>query len=143
MRKLLCMLLAFKITCLCPGLALAGENQSNQEGQLTLTDSGDRPGVPSIQVAWKTVVAYTGKGTAAGYGGTDGQVMCCVSGHPDAHPFDALYFAVRASHMVDQIAFPDDNMLYQISAGGTYCNVEQCVSYLTVDIANTWHPRPQ
>jgi hypothetical protein len=142
MRKPLCIALTLHMIFLWSGLAFSGDNRSNQEGKLNLTDSGGRPGVPSVQVAWKTVVAYTGAANAAAYEGTAGQVMCCVAGHPDGHPLDALYFAVRASQMRDQVKCPDDSSIYQVSAGGTYCNIEQCETYLTTNIADTWHSRP-
>ncbi len=140
MKKLLCVFLAMGMMILGPGLALAGDNQSDQEGSINLTDSGPGPGVRNVQVARRSVVAYTGVAAAAAYGGNDGQVMCCVAGHPDANPDDALYFAVRGSQMSDQTIYPDDNMTYQISAGGTACAVDQCVTYATTDIT-VWHIR--
>ncbi len=140
MKKTLCVLLALGMIFLCSGFAVAGNNQSDQEGMITLTDSGAGPGIQEVPVSRRSVVAYTGAGNAAAYGGTAGQVMCCIAGHPDANPDDALYFGVRGSQESDQATYPDDNRVYQISAGGTACTVAQCVTYSTTDITG-WHER--
>jgi hypothetical protein len=140
-EKWLCVFLALGMTCLSSDLALAADNESNQEGSMTLADSGPGPGVTNIQVARRSVVAYTGEGNAAGYGGLAGQVMCCIAAHPDANADDAIYFGTRGSQMADQADFPDDSHAYKISADGTACNIAQCVTYLTTDITD-WQTKP-
>jgi hypothetical protein len=126
---------------LCSTLAFAGDNESNEEGSITLVDSsGVGPGVRNIQVARRSVVAYDGTGNAAGYGGTSGQVMCVVAGSGAANPDDAIYVGVRGSQMRDQIFYPDDNMTYQDATMGQQCTVDECVVRVTTDIT-TWHIR--
>ena len=141
MKKLSCIVLALGMLCLISSLALGADNQSDQEGSITLTDSGPGPGVSNIQVARGSVVAYTGAANAASYGGTAGQVMCCIAAHPDANPDDAIYFGVRGSQMTDQALYPDDSYAYQVSADGTVCSITQCVTYSTTDITS-WQTRP-
>ena len=139
MKTILRILLALSLVFFCSSLALAGDNQSNQEGSITLTDpTGGGPGVKSIPVANGSFVAYSADWNAGGFAGNAGQIMACVAAHSKANPDDVLYFAVRGSE--DPVDL-DDNRVYQLPFFGTVPTMALVAAEVTTDFSGFWHIR--
>jgi hypothetical protein len=147
MKKTLSIMLALSMICFCSTLAFAATTPS-PGGSITLDASNANCDGPDLDVDISAgcCAAYSAAAGAGGYNGSDGQIMCVITGSSKADPDLALYFGVRSSQDADD---DDDNQVYQTTAGNVSGGADDpapitpalCDGETDTDINADWHVR--